>query len=57
MALWYFIFLGTKALQDAGLTYDKIQQACCGYVYGKHFCHCWLILMMCIIVQLYKLFS
>lgn len=29
---------GTKALQDAGLTYDKIQQACCGYVYGDTTC-------------------
>jgi acetyl-CoA acyltransferase len=25
---------GTKALQDAGITYDKIEQAYVGYVYG-----------------------
>jgi len=25
---------GTKALQDAGITYDKIESVCCGYVYG-----------------------
>ncbi len=25
---------GTKALQDAGITYDKIEQAFVGYVYG-----------------------
>ena len=27
-------FAGTKALQDAGLSYNEIEQACCGYVYG-----------------------
>ncbi len=26
---------GTKALQDAGVSYDKIEQACVGYVYGE----------------------
>ena len=25
----------TKALADAGISYDKIEQACVGYVYGK----------------------
>ncbi len=25
---------GTKALEDAGITYDKIEQACVGYCYG-----------------------
>ncbi|XP_061192501.1 sterol carrier protein 2-like isoform X2 [Saccostrea echinata] len=25
---------GTKALEDAGITYDEVQQACVGYVYG-----------------------
>lgn len=29
---------GTKALGDAGLTYDQIQQACVGYVYGDTTC-------------------
>ncbi|XP_076440938.1 sterol carrier protein 2-like [Babylonia areolata] len=29
---------GTKALQDAGLSYDKVEQACCGYVYGDTTC-------------------
>jgi len=29
-----YTFSGTKALEDAGLTYDKIEQACVGYVYG-----------------------
>ncbi|KAL3869512.1 hypothetical protein ACJMK2_042183 [Sinanodonta woodiana] len=29
---------GTKALQDAGITYDKIEQACVGYVYGDSTC-------------------
>lgn len=28
----------TKALQDARLTYDKVQQACVGYVYGDSTC-------------------
>jgi len=26
---------GTKALQDAGVSYDKIEQACVGYCYGE----------------------
>ena len=26
---------GTKALKDAGITFDKVQQAFVGYVYGK----------------------
>ncbi|GFS10534.1 non-specific lipid-transfer protein-like [Elysia marginata] len=25
---------GTKALQDAGLRYNQVEQACVGYVYG-----------------------
>lgn len=29
---------GTKALEDAGLTYNDIQQACVGYVYGDTTC-------------------
>ncbi|KAL8601000.1 sterol carrier protein 2 [Nucella lapillus] len=29
---------GSKALQDAGLTYNQVQQACCGYVYGDTTC-------------------
>lgn len=28
-------FKGTKALSDAGLDYDNIEQAVVGYVYGK----------------------
>ncbi|XP_071116602.1 sterol carrier protein 2-like [Haliotis cracherodii] len=28
----------TKALQDAGISYDKIEQACVGYVYGDSAC-------------------
>lgn len=30
------IFLGTKALQDAGLDYSSIEQAVVGYCYGKN---------------------
>src|SRR3954462_7314349 len=26
---------GTKALQDAGISYDQVEQACVGYVYGE----------------------
>ena len=26
---------GTKALQDAGISYDKVEQACVGYCYGN----------------------
>lgn len=29
---------GTKALEDAGIEYDKIEQACVGYVYGDTTC-------------------
>ncbi|XP_053394747.1 sterol carrier protein 2-like isoform X3 [Mercenaria mercenaria] len=29
---------GTKALEDAGLSYDAIEQACVGYVYGDSTC-------------------
>jgi sterol carrier protein 2 len=29
---------GTKALKDAGISYDKIEQACIGYVYGDSTC-------------------
>ncbi|XP_071952174.1 sterol carrier protein 2-like [Antedon mediterranea] len=29
---------GTKALQDAGVSYDKIEQACVGYCYGDSTC-------------------
>lgn len=29
---------GTKALQDAGIRYDQVEQACCGYVYGDTTC-------------------
>ncbi|GFO19025.1 non-specific lipid-transfer protein-like [Plakobranchus ocellatus] len=29
---------GTKALEDAGLRYEQIEQACCGYVYGDTCC-------------------
>ena len=25
---------GEKALRDAGITYDVVEQACCSYVYG-----------------------
>lgn len=28
-------FVVTKALLDCGLTYNHIEQACVGYVYGK----------------------
>ena len=27
--------LGTKALEDAGISYDQVEHACVGYVYGK----------------------
>ena len=30
-----FVFAVTKALQDAGIMFDEIEQACVGYVYGK----------------------
>ena len=34
--LTVFTFItGTKALEDAGVSYDAIEQACVGYVYGK----------------------
>src|SRR5580700_9188088 len=29
---------GTKALEDAGVSYDKIEQAYVGYVYGESTC-------------------
>ncbi|MGH9185753.1 MAG: lipid-transfer protein [Acidimicrobiales bacterium] len=29
---------GTKALEDAGIPYDEIEQACVGYVYGESTC-------------------
>jgi len=29
---------GTKALEDAGITYDQVEQAACGYVYGDTTC-------------------
>uniref|UniRef100_A0A8W8JS81 Thiolase N-terminal domain-containing protein n=1 Tax=Magallana gigas TaxID=29159 RepID=A0A8W8JS81_MAGGI len=29
---------GTKALEDAGISYDQIQHACVGYVYGDTTC-------------------
>jgi acetyl-CoA acetyltransferase len=29
---------GTKALQDAGILYDAVEQACVGYVYGDSTC-------------------
>ncbi|CAL1539961.1 unnamed protein product [Lymnaea stagnalis] len=29
---------GTKALEDAGINYDQIEQACVGYVYGDTCC-------------------
>lgn len=29
---------GTKALQDAGIPYDAVEQACVGYVYGDSTC-------------------
>lgn len=29
---------GTKALEDAGITYDEVEQACVGYVYGDSTC-------------------
>ena len=47
MKQWYLItnikqiiiivdcFIGTKALQDAEITYDKIEQAFVGYVFGN----------------------
>lgn len=31
---WCFVS-GTKALEDAGISYDQVQHACVGYVYGK----------------------
>lgn len=27
--------LGTKALEDAGISYNQVEHACVGYVYGK----------------------
>ena len=32
--IFFFKFSGQKALSDAGVTYDKIEQAYVGYVYG-----------------------
>ena len=29
---------GTKALEDAGIPYDEIEQACVGYIYGETSC-------------------
>ncbi len=29
---------GTKALQDAGIPHDAVEQACVGYVYGDSTC-------------------
>ena len=29
---------GTKALEDAGIPYSEIEQACVGYVYGESTC-------------------
>ena len=29
---------GTKALADAGIPYDEVEQACVGYVYGDSTC-------------------
>ena len=37
MHLIYFLVSGTKALQDAGIQYDEVEQACIGYVYGMSF--------------------
>ena len=34
--IYFPISTGTKALEDAGLSYDAIEQACVGYVYGKY---------------------
>lgn len=31
---WCFVS-GTKALEDAGISYDQVQHACVGYVYGE----------------------
>ena len=33
----FLLLPGTKALEDAGITYDQIEQAACGYVYGRCF--------------------
>lgn len=33
----HILFLGQKALADAGVPYSAIEQACVGYVYGKLF--------------------
>ena len=32
-----YFFLGTQALQDAGLDYSSIEQAVVGYCFGKNF--------------------
>lgn len=32
-----FFFLGTQALQDAGLDYSSIEQAVVGYCFGKNY--------------------
>ena len=34
--MFHFVFAATKALQDAGIMFDEIEQACVGYVYGKN---------------------
>ena len=34
------LFPGTKALKDAGVSYDDIEQAVVGYVYGKSIPKC-----------------
>lgn len=33
--LFKFNYVGQKALKDAGVTFEKIEQAFVGYVYGK----------------------
>ena len=49
-----FIFSGTKALEDAGISYDEVEQACVGYVYGKQrSCYWWVHVMHVTYIPIY----
>lgn len=38
MSLFFlYIFSATKAMQDAGVSFEQIEQACVGYVYGMSY--------------------
>jgi len=35
--IYFTGYLGQKALKDAGLSYDEVEQACVGYCFGLSF--------------------